>query len=439
MIDFSAPLLRLKLGLRARVASTFALLGLVVSACVAVLAVHFSDSYVHRLIDEMLRVEGDYLRERFADDGRIPHPHARHFSVFIEGASGDNAPPFELTELAPGFHEVSDARGERHIAVYNVKQQHLYVVLDIGLESVRERRLMRDLIALVLFGTGLSAWLGWLWAGRAIEPVRRLAQQVEILEPSRHGVAKLAPGFAADEVGALALAFDRYQEKLYQYMRRERAFTADASHELRTPLAVIRGATEVMLDSGNCDATSEARLKRMQRGSDELRDLLDALLLLARSDERDFNDGRTDDVDAIVTGLLSERADALREKGIAVVHSGAPRIALPVPQRVLKVVVGNLLRAATQFADDGSLQIEVSPTALRIAHQHANALSASAPSTPAPSTSAPSRVTGEGADRVLGMGMIRRVCERWGWSLAEDADDNGDRAFVLRFDADARD
>src|SRR5262249_57789649 len=137
-----------------------------------------------------------------------------------------------------------------------INGQRMYVVLDMGFERKRERRLARDLIALVLVGTILSAWLGWLWAGRAIDPVRRLAGQVEVLEPSRRGVSKLAPGFAADEVGALAQAFDRYQEKLYEYVRRERAFTADASHELRTPLAVIRGAIEVMLDSGQCDAAT---------------------------------------------------------------------------------------------------------------------------------------------------------------------------------------
>ncbi len=428
MIEASRPALRQRLGLRARVALTFALLGLVVSACVALMAVHFSDSYVNRLIDEMLRVEGDYLRDRFANDGRIPHPHTRHFYVYIEGASGADAPPPELSALDLGQNEVEDSRGERHVAIYNVNNRRLYVVLDIGLESVRERRLLRDLIALVLFGTGLSAWLGWLWAGRAIEPVRRLAQQVEVLEPSRRGVAKLAPGFAADEVGALALAFDRYQEKLYQYVRRERAFTADASHELRTPLAVIRGAIEVMLDNGNGNAVTEARLKRMQRGSDELRDLLDALLVLARSDERDFADGHTADADAAVTGLLRDRADALREKGLSVEHHGAPDIVLPVPQRVFNVVVGNLLRATVQFADGGTLHVDVSAEALRIDHRHAS---------PAPTTAAPAnpgRPAGEQADRALGLGMIRRVCERWGWSLAEQAGDNGDLAFVLRFD-----
>jgi signal transduction histidine kinase len=268
----------------------------------------------------------------------------------------------------------------------------------------------------------LSAWLGWAWAGRAIAPVRRLAQQVEVLEPSRRGAAQLAPSFADDEVGALALAFDRYQVKLYEYVRRERAFTADASHELRTPLAVIRGAIEVMLDASSRDAATDARLKRMQRGADELRDLLDALLVLARSDERE-SEGSTDDVDALVQQLLRQRADALREKRLRVEHTGVAGVALAAPQRVINVVIGNLLRAATQFADGGVLRVQVSPQQVSIAHdQAASGLPAA---TPRP---------GE-ADRVLGLGMIRRVCERWGWSLMETSGDAGERSFVLRLSA----
>jgi signal transduction histidine kinase len=413
-----------KLSLRGRVALTFAVLGLVVSTCVALVAVHFSDSYVHRLIQEMLRVEGDYLRDRFAEGGRVPHPRSEHFYVFYQGSAGGDEPPAELSALEAGIYEVTDEHGERHIAVYDVSDGRLFVVLDIGLESVRERRLTRDLIALVLFGTGLSAWLGWLWAGRAIAPVRRLAQQVEVLEPSRRGVSRLAPDFAQDEVGALAQAFDRYQEKLYEYVRRERAFTADASHELRTPLAVIRGAVEVMLDSGNCNNATQARLKRMQRGSDELRDLLDALLMLARSDERDAADAPGADVDAVVASLLRERADTLREKHLIIEHTGSCGVELPAPQRVLRVVVGNLLRAATAFAEGGTLRVKVSSLSLLIAHDHATSANTATPIAPA---------LNETSERVLGLSMIRRVCERWGWVLDETPSESGDRAFVLRF------
>jgi signal transduction histidine kinase len=298
-------------------------------------------------------------------------------------------------------------------------------VFDLQLEAVRERRLMRDLIALVLFGTGLSAWLGWAWAGRAIDPVRRLAGVVGQLEPSRHGTVPLAPQFAHDEVGRLAEAFDRYQERLYGYVRRERAFTADASHELRTPLAVIRGAIEVLTEAGQCDAATTTRLKRVQRGADELRDLLDALLVLARSDDAEANEGRTPDLDQIVGSLLNERTDALRERGVNVRHTGTPNIAIAAPQKVLRVIIGNLLRATSQFAEGGVLRVDVTPQRLSIAHE-SKAL-----------TSRPKRRGLDTREHTLGLGMIRRVCERWGWRLEESVSAQGVHAFALHFSSTA--
>jgi signal transduction histidine kinase len=410
-----------KLGLRARVAALCALLGLVVSSCLALVAVHFSDSYVHRLIDEMLRVEGDYVRQRYADDANLPLPRSKHFRVFAD-AAGD-APPAELRSLPTGLHEVEDQHGERHVAVYDVRGHRLYVVLDIGLESVRERRLARDLIALVLFGSALSSWLGWFLAGRAIEPVRRLAQQVETMEPPGRAVSELGPDFADDEVGALAQAFDRYQERLREYVRRERAFTADASHELRTPLAVIRGAIEVLLDQGNPGAATAARLKRIQRGADELRDLLDALLVLARGDERETAGDYTQDLDALVDDLLRERHDALMQKRLRIEHERNPDVSVGASRKVLGVVIGNLLRAVTQFAEGGTLRVRVSATALTVAYENIAAADADI---------ATSRQ--DGVETALGLGMIRRVCERRGWVLDETVDPHSGHEFVLRFE-----
>jgi signal transduction histidine kinase len=414
-----------RLGLRARVAALCALLGLVVSSCLALVAVHFSDSYVHRLINEMLRVEGDYLRERYAGEGLLPGPRGKHFHVYRSDAAAAGAPPADLAALAPGIHEVENPHGEVHVAIYEVGGgQRLYVVLDIGLESVRERRLARDLAALVLFGSALSCWLGWFWAGRAIEPVRRLALKLEVLEPPAGDTAALAPEFAEDEVGALAQAFDRYQARLAEYVRRERAFTADASHELRTPLAVIRGAIEVLLDHGNLDAAAAARLKRIQRGADELRDLLDALLVLARGDARAAGEAGTTDLEALLDGLLRDRADALRERNLRLERTREEPAIVPAPARVLGVVIGNLLRTTTQFADGGILRVHASAAELRIGYERDAAV---------PDSGAAQRRPAETPERALGLGMIRRVCERWGWSLAERGDAGSGQAFTLRF------
>ena len=409
-----------RLGLRARVAALCAVLGLIVSACLSAVAIHFSDSYVDRLIAEMLRVEGDYLSQRYAVDGVAPRPRTKHFYTFVSAGVGGDAVPPEFARLGPGLHEVED--GERHVAVYDVKGRRLYVVLDIGLEGARERRLSRDLFALMLFGSALSAWLGWFLVGRAIDPVRRLARQVETLEPADRSAPALAPGYSNDEVGVLAQAFDRYQQKLHEYVRRERTFTADASHELRTPLAVIRGAIEVLLDNGGTDAATAVRLKRIQRGADELRDLLDALLVLARSDER-ANEDRTPDLSALVDSLLRERADALAERNLRLERERGENVAVAAPPRVLGIVIGNLLRAATQFADGGVLRVRVAADGLTVAHEGAVPEAVAADGPPRIDT----------REHVLGLGMIRRVCERRGWMLDESVDAGGGRAFVLRF------
>lgn len=412
-----------KINLRTRVALAFAALGMIVSICLAMLAMHFSQAYVNRLVREMLRVEGEYLSERYAETGHIPHPRTRHFYTFATGDDPSVVPPAEIAAVQPGdYQEIETPEGDRHVSVLSLDAGHrLYLVFDLQLETVRERRLMRDLIALVLFGAGLSAWLGWAWAGRAIDPVRRLAGAVGQLEPSRHGAVPLAPQFAHDEVGRLADAFDSYQERLYGYVRRERAFTADASHELRTPLAVIRGAIEVLMEAGPCDDATVLRLKRVQRGADELRDLLDALLVLARSDDAGANEGKTPDLDQVVTSLLNERADALRERRVDVQHTSAPNIAIAAPQKVLRVIIGNLLRATSQFAEGGALRIEVTPQSLSIAHE------GDAPS------KLPERRGLDTREHTLGLGMIRRVCERWGWRLEESVGANGDHGFALHF------
>ena len=85
------------------------------------------------------------------------------------------------------------------------------------------------------------------------------------------------------------------------------------------------------------------------------------------------------------------------------------------------MIVGNLLRAVSQFADGGLLKISVSADALRIAHE------GDAPA------ARPGRHAIDVREHALGLGMIRRVCERWGWTLEENVDTRGIHAFVLRF------
>jgi two-component system OmpR family sensor kinase len=90
-----------------------------------------------------------------------------------------------------------------------------------------------------------------------------------------------------DEIGHLAISFNRMVAQLEEAFKRQKRFVADASHELRTPLTALSGSLEMLLmgaDQGDPEATRRltrgmyAEVKRMHR-------LVEDLLALTRLDE----------------------------------------------------------------------------------------------------------------------------------------------------------
>jgi signal transduction histidine kinase len=141
-------------------------------------------------------------------------------------------------------------------------------------------------LVLALAGTLLVAGaLGYLVAGRALAPVRRvtaLAQRVT-QERMDERIAMRGPD---DELHELADTVDGMLDRLAEAFEGQRRFVANASHELRTPLTVIRAEVEVAL--ADPDA-STADLRHMGEvvleAADRTQALLDSLMVLARSQQ----------------------------------------------------------------------------------------------------------------------------------------------------------
>jgi signal transduction histidine kinase len=143
-------------------------------------------------------------------------------------------------------------------------------------------RSMMLVVPLILLASGV---LGWLLAGRAMRPVERLMDEVQEVTDGRSLHRRVAVPTSGDELARLAVTLNAMFSRLELSFSRLRRFTADASHELKTPLMVLRvGVERSLAHPGTPPEVLEA-LDTTLGQLNQLNELVDSLLTLARADE----------------------------------------------------------------------------------------------------------------------------------------------------------
>jgi len=132
-----------------------------------------------------------------------------------------------------------------------------------------------------------------------------------------------------------------------------RQFTADAAHELRTPLAVITSNAESLEIVPPGDENGERRLANIRQAANQMRALMDGLLILARADEDAALDLHAIDLAAcagtVVDGYKAE-ADA-RNLRLSL-HVTTRQTVYGRPEQVARIVA-NLIENALRYTPSG--------------------------------------------------------------------------------------
>ncbi|MFH9075771.1 sensor histidine kinase [Streptomyces alboflavus] len=214
---------------------------------------------------------------------------------------------------------------------------------DVGGEqrkAMLKQLLTQSGIALALM-SAVSVALGWLMAGRALRPVRTMADKARrISERNLH--ERLAVGGPDDELKDLGDTFDGLLGRLDTAFTTQRRFVANASHELRTPLTLQRAMIEVALANPAANAESLRTVcERLLATGERQEHLIAALLTLARS-QRGLQRREDTDLAAIAEAVLAEQAAQVR---IDLSLAPAPTVGAP---RLLESLVTNLVGNAVR-------------------------------------------------------------------------------------------
>jgi signal transduction histidine kinase len=201
-----------------------------------------------------------------------------------------------------------------------------------------------------------SAWLGWIVAGRALRPVHAITAAARRASEENLG-ERIALAGPDDELKELADTFDAMLGRLDAAFASQRRFVADASHELRTPLTVMRTAIDVTL--AKPDRTPE-RLEAMavevRQAVDRAEALIEALLMLARSD-RGTGPAEPLDVAVLAEDALDAAAPAIRARPVTVQAALEPAPAMGNPVLVERLVANLIDNAIRHNVPGGWVQV----------------------------------------------------------------------------------
>ena len=134
-------------------------------------------------------------------------------------------------------------------------------------------------------------------------------------------------------------------------------FTSDAAHELRTPLTVINGAIQLLSEgSGELSNEDAEKLNLITGASQEMKSLIDKLLLLARLDSsgtKGFDKWLAVPVDEILDDLVREYEMSAQEQQVKLEYSPFKHSPVMGDAEQLKQLFSNLIGNALQYTLPG--------------------------------------------------------------------------------------
>ena len=403
----------IKHSLKQRIVIVFTLMSTLVAVVFAagiVVTVHFVEKKL-----TVLSLGGDLHRLLVMDDAANWSHRPDKLSLFyVEGGAGDLAMTDDLKQLTPGFHTF--VRGKKsYYAMVDSVDGRGYVLLRDQRSSVKRERI---LFGVVLVGFVLSVLLalllGRLLAQRVMAPVVKLAGQVRHRDQILELAPSLAPEYANDEVGELAVSFDETLGRLRAALGREKLFTSDVSHELRTPLMVLASSCELLLENPNLDPRSHAQVTRIARASEGMRQLVETFLLLARIESDNSGRGPRSTLKATADELVDMWRKPIEEKGLVLRYEPGEPLPDLYNATLLHSVMSNLLRNAWHYTDEGFICLTLDPDGFSVQDSGIGIPEEKQQAMFQPFVRGDEQ-RGEGLG--LGLSLVQRICAHQGWSV----------------------
>ncbi|MDZ7288447.1 MAG: HAMP domain-containing histidine kinase [candidate division KSB1 bacterium] len=200
---------------------------------------------------------------------------------------------------------------------------------------------------------------GWLLAKLALRPVVAAARTAESI--SLANLKKRLPEYTGkDEFGALVATLNRMIARLEEGVKRLQQFTQDAAHELRTPLTILRGDLELAYQDENVPEETRAWLQRILDRVIALGQIVDNLMLLARSDSGNYPIHKTRfRLDLVVKEVFEDMQILAEGRPLAVHLQNDQTVEFYGDEMLMRRLILNLCDNAMKYTSQGIISLSL--------------------------------------------------------------------------------
>jgi len=384
------------------------------------------------LIKQALQQESIHFWDNRAKDPGFHLPNTANLTGYLVTENSQHTPAW-VNDLSAGFHRLPSAMDLSMAYVTAQNGERLVLVFDA--KQVDELATYFGLVplALVLVLLYLSMWSAYRVSHRIFSPVIWLANKVNELDPQAPDVSVFRPENlpveADQEVRVLAGAISGFAERLDTFVAREQSFTRDASHELRSPLTVIRIAAEMLLTEQELAPKEKNSVHRIIRAVQDMEELTESFLMLARESEQGLSPEPVCINDVVKEEL--DRARLLVEHKSVEIHASADcRLLTNGSDKVLSVLIGNLLRNAVNYTDAGAIKVHIKKGQISIEDTGVGIEKRQLEQVFQPFFRGSSmRNGGHG----VGLTIVKRLSDRFGWPIQIDSTLNVGTRVLVQF------
>lgn len=384
--------------------------------------------YLDYIEDSVLNQHFEAFLDAYVEETDKDIVHILPADTRIYQADHQPIPGF-LHDLTTGAHNVELADGKAyHVLKKDYAGREFLLVKDqSNLESTEK---VFNFITLMVFASIIftSFIFSRSLARRIVQPVVNLAAQVRQLTPQNYREIDL--DYAHDEVGALVKVVYEHIHTVHQYLQREQWFTGDISHELRTPLMVISSSIELLKQNGVSADQKDQLFQRIDNALENINEMISAFLILARNKQDESISNTETDLAELCYSVIDSLKPSFSGKDIDMHIHADSTVTSKLNSVLLSIVVSNLLKNAISSMRKGRIDIYINQ-GLLVVEDNGGGLPEVVENFVNQSGVAIKR--GNASYLGLGLSIIKRICEREGWSIHAAGSESGGARFSLRF------